>query len=396
MKAKYTVLLSFLMAVLPTMATAQTTDDLYYIPKKAKKEAIQQVNTEAKTSVQGKTVVVRDAKGNYRDVDEYNRRYNIRNKRYSSQNDTIYVDETDYNQRGEWVNGFDGTQDDYEYAMRLIRFRNPRYAVSISSPLYWDIIHGAFASWDWNIYDDGLYAYVFPTFSNRFWWNWRHSWGGYYGSYWNAPWYYGGWGYGYYGYWSHPYGWGSYYGAPYYYGGYYGGWSRDHYVRRYYNYNDRRDYGYSRGNRDFNQRNTNSYNRSNNSYGYTRGTDYNNNRQNILARPDGASIGERRGGRVITTDNSRNINNTGRYVRSTQSGNTYSRPSSTRSGSYSGNGAFERMQNNTQRNSSYSNSSYNTRGSSYSSGSSSSFNNSNRGSSMSTGSSSRSGGSRRR
>ena len=28
-------------------------------------------------------------------------------------------------------------------------------------------------SWDWNVYDDGLYAYVFPTYTNRLWWDWR-------------------------------------------------------------------------------------------------------------------------------------------------------------------------------------------------------------------------------
>ena len=62
---------------------------------------------------------------------------------------------------GEWVNGFEGSQDDYEYAMRIVRFRNPRYAIPVSSPLYWDVVYGL-PSWDWNVYDDGLYAYVFP------------------------------------------------------------------------------------------------------------------------------------------------------------------------------------------------------------------------------------------
>ena len=44
---------------------------------------------------------------------------------------------------GEWVTGeFNGTTDDYEYAERIIRFRNPRFAISISSPLYWDVVYG--------------------------------------------------------------------------------------------------------------------------------------------------------------------------------------------------------------------------------------------------------------
>ena len=49
---------------------------------------------------------------------------------------------------GEWVTGeFNGTEDDYEYAERIIRFRNPRFAISISSPLYWDVVYGP-NSWD--------------------------------------------------------------------------------------------------------------------------------------------------------------------------------------------------------------------------------------------------------
>ena len=75
-----------------------------------------------------------------------------------------------------WVYGFNGDADDYEYAMRLVRFRNPRYAIPVSSPLYWDIVYGGglWPSWDWNIYDDGLYAYVFPSSYNWDYWNWRY------------------------------------------------------------------------------------------------------------------------------------------------------------------------------------------------------------------------------
>ena len=99
------------------------------------------------------------------------------------ENDTLYINEKeDDGLDGEWVNGeFEGSQDDYEYATRIIRFRNPRYAISISSPLYWDVVYGL-NSWDWNVYTDGLYAYAFPTFTNRLWWDWRYNsygWGGY-------------------------------------------------------------------------------------------------------------------------------------------------------------------------------------------------------------------------
>ncbi len=102
-------------------------------------------------------------------MDEYNRRYDSRDNEFVMENDTLYINEKeDPDLDGEWVNGeFEGSQDDYEYATRIIRFRNPRYAISISSPLYWDVVYGL-NSWDWNVYTDGLYAYAFPTFTNRF------------------------------------------------------------------------------------------------------------------------------------------------------------------------------------------------------------------------------------
>ena len=162
-------------------------DVLYYIPSKDKKEKKQEkkvtssapteeivVKSNAPTTVYtspgNTTVVVQDRKGNTRDVDEYNRRYDSRENDFVMEDDTLYIKEKAVpDPDGEWVNGFDGSEDDYEYAMRIVRFRNPRYAVSISSPYYWDIVYGL-NSWDWNVYTDGMYAYAFPTFSNRLWW----------------------------------------------------------------------------------------------------------------------------------------------------------------------------------------------------------------------------------
>ncbi len=243
---KKIVLTSLMMVCLPFLAVAQSVeDDLYFIPKK-KAEKKEEVKQEVKVAVPqkqnnttvyaapGSTVVVKDVKGNMRDVDEYNRRYTSRDNTFSMENDTLYIEEKPLNERGEWVNGFEGSQDDYEYAMRIVRFRNPRYAIPVSSPLYWDVVYGL-PSWDWNVYDDGLYAYVFPTYTNRLWWDWRFnylygpgwsfSWG------WTSPWYYSSWypnywygGYWGGGYWGHHawhhhhhypgYGWG---------GGYWGG-----------------------------------------------------------------------------------------------------------------------------------------------------------------------------
>ena len=212
---KVKVFASLMLAGLPFVLAAQSNDDLYFVPKKkaeTKKETVaapkqnSQGTTVYSTSATSTPVVVKDVAGNTRDVDEYNRRYTSRENTFSMQNDTLYIQEKPYSERGEWVNGFEGTQDDYEYAMRIVRFRSPRYAIPVSSPLYWDVVYGAFPSWNWNVYDDGLYAYVFPTYSNSavvglemelehcrarygFGWGWYSPW--YYSS-WYSPYWYGG------------------------------------------------------------------------------------------------------------------------------------------------------------------------------------------------------------
>ena len=178
---KKIVFLSLFALCLPWTLVAQSIDDdLYYTPSKNKEEKKEEVKQEKKvaapveeivvksnvpttvySSPGSTTVVVKDRKGNTRDVDEYNRRYDSRDNDFVMENDTLYINEKeDDGLDGEWVNGeFEGSQDDYEYATRIIRFRNPRYAISISSPLYWDVVYGL-NSWDWNVYTDGLYAYA--------------------------------------------------------------------------------------------------------------------------------------------------------------------------------------------------------------------------------------------
>ena len=210
---------------LPIGLMAQSVDDdLYFIPSKDKQEKKETpVKKETKKQVTniytspGTTVVVQDRKGRTRDVDEYNRRYDARDNEFVMDNDTLYIKEkSNPDLDGEWVTGeFNGTEDDYEYAERIIRFRNPRFAISISSPLYWDVVYGP-NSWDWNVYTDGMYAYAFPTFSNPLWWDSRY---GSYGWGWNRPYY--AWGYS-------PGYWGGWYGG--YWGGWYGGgyWGHHH------------------------------------------------------------------------------------------------------------------------------------------------------------------------
>ena len=161
MKVKMRLGIALLIACLPWLAMAQN-DDLYFVPKKEKKaetktevrQVTRQTTTTTTTTASvppATTVVVKDVTGKTRDIDEYNRRYTSRENTFSMQNDTLYIEEKPYGERGEWVNGFEGSQDDYEYAMRIVRFRSPAYAIPISSPLYWDVVYGAYPSWDWNV-----------------------------------------------------------------------------------------------------------------------------------------------------------------------------------------------------------------------------------------------------
>ena len=262
---KKIVFLSLVALCLPWALAAQSVvDDLYYVPSKPEKaekkdtqrparetvvttptdEVVVRSNTPMDVQVgdRSTTVIVRDAKGRTRDVDEYNRRYEAGDYQFFTQNDTLYIDERPYDGLdGEWMGGeFNGSAADYEYATRIIRFRNPRYAISISSPIYFDVVYGL-NTWDWNVYTDGIYAYAFPTFSNPLWWDWRFNsfgWWGYpyYGWHWGwnswyDPWYWGGsWGWHHPPYWHHPWhpapGWA--YHNPY-------RWGNAHTARRSYN-----------------------------------------------------------------------------------------------------------------------------------------------------------------
>lgn len=218
---------------LPTALHAQhVDDDLYYIPSKQDKQEAVKPTAERRTETDGTTRVVVVNRNRKRNIDEYNRRGSDNVHTRQAGNDTLYIVEQDELEReGRWVSGeFQGSDEDYEYAERIIRFRHPRFAVSIASPLYWDMVYGVH-SWDWNVYTDGLYAYAFPTFSNPLWWDWRYrsyGWGGWYGHPYYSSWHYrpGYWG-GYYGgYYGGLYGhglWGYHYGPHY--GGSYGWYS---------------------------------------------------------------------------------------------------------------------------------------------------------------------------
>ncbi|MEG1563520.1 MAG: hypothetical protein RR365_07305, partial [Bacteroides sp.] len=261
--------------------------------------------------------------GKTRDVDEYNRRYDARNNDFEMEDDTLYIKEKDQpDLEGEWSNGeFNGSRDDYEYAERIIRFRNPRYAISISSPLYWDVVYGM-NSWDWNVYSDGLYAYAFPTFTNRLWWDWRfNSYGGGWGLGFGSSYY--GWG-GYPGFYAGWGGWGGSWGCyhhPSYYPGYYPGWGGSSWGSSNRTYTNRRSYGGDRYTGTSVRRSSSS---SSDRYSQVR-------RGSSVSSDRRSEMGGTR--RVVgTRSSSERIGMGTRTDASSTRRNTYTRPSSTRGG----------------------------------------------------------------
>lgn len=185
-----------LMLVGVSLSASAQHDDLYFVPKKkAKTESAQTTVAEDKaTPVGEKTLSVNtvSTKGLEIDEDTYNRRgsyvtdqgdavseFAMSDEGFvliTEEGDTMWLNTdtlrlTRVIEDDGWVNGFNGSYSDYEYAMRLIRFRNPHHAIPVGSMSYWDVVHGV-GLWPgreyWNIYDDGLYAYIFPTSSNNF------------------------------------------------------------------------------------------------------------------------------------------------------------------------------------------------------------------------------------
>lgn len=261
--------------ILNGLQAQQVDDDVYFTPSEAKKEKLV-----VKPKVQKKPTYKNGAK-------EIIFIQTDNEKKIISKGDTIYVlselndslalgnDTLQSEEDGYYLNDFNGSESDFEYAERIRKFHNPRYTIHISDPQYTDIYF--LNSSDWNVYTDGSYAWITPTWTNPFWfdyqyrpfsyssWNWRHNvWGpaSLYSS-WYSPWHYG-WGNNYYGnyyggyydswYWGSGY-YGGYYGgyydwySPYYGGGYpyWGGSHVTHQTSRNRNYNEatRREHYYS-------------------------------------------------------------------------------------------------------------------------------------------------------
>lgn len=262
-------LIPSLFLMIPFVSWAQfiPEDDLY-ITKKDENAIVKA--QKAKNNMKTQQQVVLNT--NARDVDEYNRRTPI-GSIITPDNDTIYLEEGksyvfDNPEEG-YVNGFNGSSNDFEMAERIRRFHNPKFTIHISDPMYNDIYF--LSGNDWNVYEDGMYATITPTWTNPYYWNYMWSPSFYSGWSWRYdPW---GWGYPNFGFnfgwnsgWYGP-GWGNYYpgwGCGWYPGwGCGGGWypGGGYYDSAYKYSNGRSTAGYYNGGR--NSGSSGSYNRSN-------------------------------------------------------------------------------------------------------------------------------------
>lgn len=202
---------------------SQSNDDIYYNPK-AKPVAVSdeyapvlidkqlQKSDNKVLSQKSRDLISQQGESDPRDFSAIQAQYaGLLTDRQATELDTViyYNDDTGY-----WANGFSGSSYDQNYAERLVKFRGTFRGVPYWSPLYNDLVF--FSSPDWNVYVEGNYAYMFPSWSNPFYNNYMYgpsfNWGmnfnfgfSFYNSwhspwnYWNSPWNFG---YGY-PFWGH-------------------------------------------------------------------------------------------------------------------------------------------------------------------------------------------------
>lgn len=185
-------LLVLSLAFLPLMSMAQ--DDLYFVAKKPKKAATEQVDIHAKAERVNPTDVV-DYHVSRRGDDEYNRRYTVSGNSSRQAIDTLVAD-TAYGGEG-YDDCIDDPEADFRYSRRLVRFHSPRFYAA-ASPYYWDLYYG-YGAWDY------LYDPYDPWYWDYGWgcgWSWG-PWSTWYGGIWGYrplhAWAYWGWGPGWYG-----------------------------------------------------------------------------------------------------------------------------------------------------------------------------------------------------
>ena len=172
---KNRILFSLVVAVIPFFSFAQI-DDMYFVPQKETKEQKEQ-QTRSQPSMHAisesvaTTASNEHVQNNARDVDEYNRRYRWEN------DSTAANEEETANEENARADSIQGLEEDYQYTKRILRFNTPTIGVAVSSPLYWDLRYGPNSIY-WDVYDDGFYAYAYPSSCNRgpniyYTWGWR-------------------------------------------------------------------------------------------------------------------------------------------------------------------------------------------------------------------------------
>ena len=232
-------------------------DDIYYNPndknpvveqkeKEAAQAAAQAAAVSDNAAVQKTLVMTADKQ--FFDVDEYNRRGESATE--MSLNDLVdnqteeYVEYNIVDENGDdgyYLNGFTGSASDYEYSLRIRRFHNPKFVVSVSDPFYSDIYF--LDNNDWNVYITDNFAWVTPTWTNP--WYWNYMWAPYSYTSWSWRWSLGPWSlsYGYDplyrwgGYWGGYWGWNSWYCSPFYHHHHY--YSPYYYNRPHYGWHNR-------------------------------------------------------------------------------------------------------------------------------------------------------------
>lgn len=221
-------ILLFTMVLLPSVMYAQYDDDMYFTPSteqnSTQKSSTPAMRPSSSTYSSRRTVPAQVSvyNSNPRNTDEYNRR---------GQGDSSYAGswqtsggynstDTTLTAEVENVNTDNGRdlddEDDYYYSRRILRFHSPRVGIALSSPWYWDLVY------DYGCYDYLWDAYVYDPFYWNYGWSYGWGWGP-----WSA-WYGSIWG------WHHPYAW-SYWGW-----GWNGGWSH-------HPHHDGHDYVWNRG-----------------------------------------------------------------------------------------------------------------------------------------------------
>lgn len=211
MKTKLLTIVSLLVVVLSAQSQTTVIDDIYMKPGDVIKKSTRELEKKPNYKNGAKEIVFieRDQKVEINTPDT--------TILLGEANDSTELEE----EKGYYLNGFNGTESDMEYAARIRKFHNPKYRVFIGDPAYNDIYF--LNSFDWNVYVEDNYAWVTPTWTNPYWydysfrpyssWGWNR-WGGY-----NS--YYGYNGYGYGGFYNYPWSYNNYWGG---YGGYYGGY----------------------------------------------------------------------------------------------------------------------------------------------------------------------------